>query len=158
MIDALIQGKLTAAPQQRTTKTGKPMASARLRVATNDPENTVFASVVAFDPEAVAALLALDAGDAVAVAGPIKVGVWTDNNGNTRPNVDVVADRVLSVYAVRKKRAATDGAANHRPTADGVTNRYPTNERPSQDAWQARQAQPPAHDPHGFDGADDLDF
>lgn len=148
MIDALVQGKLTAAPQARQTKACKPMASARMRVATSDPENAIFASVVAFDPEAVAALLALGAGDAVAVAGPMKVGVWTDNNGNARPSVDVVADRVLSVYAIRKKRAA----------ADGVTNRYPTNERPSHAAWQARQAQPPAHDPHGFDGADDLDF
>lgn len=53
MIDALIQGKLAAAPQARTTKAGKPMATARLRVPTTDPAVTIFCSVAAFDPEAV---------------------------------------------------------------------------------------------------------
>lgn len=37
MIDALVTGKLAAAPQARTTKAGKPMATARLRVPTTDP-------------------------------------------------------------------------------------------------------------------------
>lgn len=67
MIDALVTGKLAAAPQARTTKAGKPMATARLRVPTTDPAVTIFCSVAAFDPEAVAALLALNAGDAVSV-------------------------------------------------------------------------------------------
>ena len=57
MIDALVTGKLATAPQQRTTKTGKPFATARLRVPTTDPAVTIFCSVAAFDAEAVAALL-----------------------------------------------------------------------------------------------------
>lgn len=146
MIDALVTGKLAAAPQARTTKSGKPMATARLRVPTTDPAVTIFCSVAAFDPEAVAALLALGAGDAVSVAGPMKVGTWTDASGNTRPNVDVVADRVLSVYSIRKQRRAAGGGA-----PDAVHSA----ERPAHDAWKARQIEPPAH---AFAGADDLDF
>ena len=146
MIDALIQGKLIKAPESRTTKTGKPMASARMRVPTTDPAVTIFASVAAFDPEAVAALLALGAGDAVSVAGPLKVGVWTDNNGNTYPTLDVVADRVLSVYAIRKQRRAAGGGA---PDVGQGAN------KPTHAAWQARQANPHADT---FAGHDDMDF
>lgn len=149
MIDALIQGKLAAAPQARTTKSGKPMATARLRVPTTDPAVTIFCSVAAFDPEAVAALLALNAGDAVSVAGPMKVGTWTDASGNARPNVDVVADRVLSVYAIRKQRAAAGGGAQHHGAAAAH------GQPPSHDQWKARQIEPPAD---SFAGADDLDF
>lgn len=149
MIDALIQGKLIKAPESRTTKTGKPMATARMRVPTSNPAETLFVSVVAFEPEAVAALLALGEGDAVSVAGSLKVGVWTDNNGNTRPNVDVVADRVLSVYAIRKQRAAAGGGAQHHGAAAAH------GQPPSHDQWKARQIDPPAH---AFAGADDIDF
>ena len=147
MIDALVTGKLIKAPESRTTKTGKPMATARMRVPTSNPAETLFASVVAFDPEAVAALLALGAGDAVSVAGPLKVGTWTDKEGNARPSLDLLADRVLSVYAIRKQRAAAGGG--QLPRCGGST------EKPAHDAWKARQIEPPAH---AFAGADDLDF
>lgn len=146
MIDALVTGKLLKAPEARQTKTGKPMASARLKVPTSDPAASVLCGVVAFEAEAVAALLALSAGDAVSVAGPLKVGTWQDREGNTRPSLDLVADRVLSVYAIRKQRRATGGGA---PDAAHSA------ERPTHDAWKARQIEPPAH---AFAGADDLDF
>ncbi|WP_101102489.1 single-stranded DNA-binding protein [Macromonas bipunctata] len=109
MIDGLIRGKLIKAPESRATKAGRPYATARLRVPTSNPAETLFASVVAFGPEAVAALLALGEGDAVSVAGSLKVGTWTDKEGNARPSLDLVADRVLSVYAIRKQRAAAGG-------------------------------------------------
>lgn len=147
MIDALIQGKLIKAPESRTTKAGKPMASARLRVATADPAASVLCGVVAFEPEAVAALLALGEGDAVSVAGPLKVGTWTDKEGNARPSLDLVADRVLSVYAIRKQRQAAGGGQ--------PLQRSGSTEKPTHDAWKARQIEPPAH---AFAGADDLDF
>ena len=146
MIDALIQGKLIKAPESRTTKAGKPFATARLRVPTTDPAVTIFCSVAAFDAEVVAALLALGEGDAVSVAGPLKVGTWTDKEGNARPSLDLVADRVLSVYAIRKQRAAAGGG---QPPQRGRSA-----EKPAHDAWLARQVNRPAD----FAGADDLDF
>lgn len=138
MIDAMIQGKLIKAPESRTTKTGKPMASARLRVATADPAASVLCGVVAFETEVVAALLALGEGDAVSVAGPLKVGTWTDKEGNARPSLDLVADR--------KQRAAAGGG---QPPQRGSST-----EKPAHDAWLARQVNRPAD----FAGFDDLGF
>lgn len=149
MIDALIQGKLLKDPEARQTKAGKPYATARVRVPTTNPAETIFVSVVAFDPEAVAALLALNAGDAVSVAGPMKVGVWIDSQGNAKPQADIVADRVLSVYAIRKQRRAAGGGAQHHGAAAAH------GQPPSHDQWKARQIEPPAD---SFAGADDLDF
>ena len=146
MIDGLVTGKLIKAPESRATKTGKPMASARLRVPTSNPAETLFASVVAFEPEAVAALLALGAGDSVSVAGSLKVGVWVDGQGNARPSLDLVADRLLSVYAIRKQRAAAGGGQ--------PLQRNGSTEKPTHAAWQARQVNRPAD----FAGFDDLGF
>jgi hypothetical protein len=47
MIDALVTGKLLKDPEARQTKTGKPMASARLKVHTTDPAASVLCGVVA---------------------------------------------------------------------------------------------------------------
>lgn len=149
MIDALVTGKLIKAPESRTTKTGKPYATARMRVTT-DQTNSALCSVVAFDPDAVAALLALNAGDAVSVAGPLKVSTWQDREGNAQPGLDLVADRVLSVYAIRKQRAAAGGGAQHHGAAAAH------GQPPSHDQWKARQVAPTAA--RAFAGADDLDF
>jgi len=45
----------------------------------------------------------------VALAGSITPKVWTDRQGNARPVVDLVAHQVLTVYHVKRKRAATEG-------------------------------------------------
>ena len=50
MIDALVTGKLATAPQQRTTKTGKPFATARLRVPTTDPASALIGDPVVMQP------------------------------------------------------------------------------------------------------------
>lgn len=149
MIDALIQGKLLKDPEARQTKAGKPYATARMRVPTTNPAETIFVSVVAFDPEAVAALLALGAGDSVSVAGSLKVGVWTDSQGNAKPQADIVADRVLSVYTIRKQRAAAGGGAHPLQCKSST-------DKPSHDQWKARQVAPTTA--RAFAGADDLDF
>ncbi|WP_325168928.1 hypothetical protein [Melaminivora jejuensis] len=69
-IDALISGKLHARPESRTSKNGKPFATAKLRAAAGDGDS-LFVNVIAFEQAAVAALLALDAGDSLAVAGSV---------------------------------------------------------------------------------------
>ena len=130
MIDALIQGKLYGQPTQRLTKAGKPFAVAKLRVATTEGEST-FVSVVAFDDVPVAALLALKEGDSVAVTGPLKASVWQDKEGNHRPGLDVVAQQVMSLYAVRHKRTATQGDGGYAPSP-------PASNRPKDEAWRAR--------------------
>ena len=67
MIRALIAGELVANPQERTGKTGKAFALARVSVPMGD-DGRVYCSVIAFNDDAVARLLQLKAGAAVALA------------------------------------------------------------------------------------------
>lgn len=106
-LDVLVQGRLTKAPESRTARNGTPFALTQ--VAVTMEEGDVLASVIAFRPEAVAALLALDKGDAVAVAGRAKVGVWQPREGEPRASLSITADAVLSAYAIRRKRATVQG-------------------------------------------------
>ena len=140
MMDALIAGKLHALPERRAGANGKPFATARLRAAAGDGEgDLLFVNCIAFDPAAMAALLALDVGDALAVAGSITPKVWTDRDGNTRPSLDLVAHQVLTSYHVTRKRAAV-----RPPLAP---------ERPSHDAWRAA-AQHDRSNPGDFEPLD----
>lgn len=104
MIDVLIQGRLHAAPQQRTSKNGKPFVTAKLIAAAGDGES-LFINVIAFDPGAVSALLALAAGDSVAVAGTATPRAYLKDS-EPRASLDVTAQQVLSAYHVTRKRSA----------------------------------------------------
>jgi len=105
MIDALIAGKLYGQPAQRTGKSGKPFAVAKVRCAAGDGES-LFVNVIAFDSDTCTALLALGDGDSVALAGALTPKVWTDKQGNPRPTLDIVAAQVLTPYHVTRKRKA----------------------------------------------------
>lgn len=105
MIDGLIAGKLYGAPQQRTGKSGKPFAVAKVRCAAGDGES-LFVNVIAFDGDTCTALLALGDGDSVAMAGTLTPKVWTDKQGTARPTLDIVAAQVLTTYHVTRKRKA----------------------------------------------------
>ena len=67
MIRALLFGELVAAPQERTTKNGRPFATARLSVPQGD-DGRVSCSVIAFDDDAVARLLQKRIGDCQNIA------------------------------------------------------------------------------------------
>ncbi|THF64249.1 single-stranded DNA-binding protein [Pseudothauera rhizosphaerae] len=112
MIRALVTGELWADPQQRTSKNGNPYALARLSVPMGE-DGRVSCSVIAFQDDAVARLLQLKAGASVAVAGTLKVGIFTGNDGTARPSLDMVADEVASTTPRPRKpkapRAAQDG-------------------------------------------------
>ena len=104
MIDCLIQGKLFAAPTERTSKAGKPFATAKLIASAGDGES-LFVNVIAFDTAAVSALLALAAGDSVAVAGTATPRAYI-KDGEPRASMDVTAQQVLTAYHVTRKRNA----------------------------------------------------
>ena len=112
MIDCLIQGRLHAAPQQRTSKTGRPFATAKLIASAGDGES-VFVNLIAFDAAAVSALLALAAGDSVAVAGTATPRAYL-KDGEPRASLDVTVQQVLSAYHVTRKRTAMQPAAPER--------------------------------------------
>ena len=105
MIDALISGKIYGKPGQRTAKSGKPFAVAKVRCAASDGEG-VFVNVIAFDAAPCAALLALGEGDSVAMAGTLTPKVWADKAGVAHPSLDIVVHQVLTAYHVQRKRRA----------------------------------------------------
>lgn len=106
MIRVLLSGELRADPQQRTARNGNPFALARLSVPMGE-DGRVSCSVIAFQEDAVARLLQLKAGASVAVAGTLKVSVFTGNDGAARPSLDLVADEVASTTPrPRKPRPA----------------------------------------------------
>lgn len=103
MIEALVSGKLIGLPEQRTAKTGRAYVQARMRVAAGADE-VHFVRVTAFSESACRALLALADGDALAVAGTLKLGAWIDHDGNARPNLDLVVAQVLTAYQLKRRR------------------------------------------------------
>lgn len=111
MIEILAAGKLAGKPEQLRSKSGITYVRAKLRVPLGADE-VVFVRLSAFAESACAALLALDDGDAVSVAGTLKVGVWTPPGGEPRPNLDAVVAQVLTAYHVRRKRDAVQAAGD----------------------------------------------
>lgn len=117
MIDALIAGKLHGAPSQKTSKNGNTFTTAKVRVPSGD--DSIFCNVIAFDQDAQGALLALGAGEAVALAGSLKVGTWTARDGTARPSLDMTASQVLTSYHVTRRRKAMQ------PEQEGQQQRQP---------------------------------
>ena len=114
MIEGLITGTLVGLAEQRQGKNDSTFVLAKVK-ATPGEGDPLIVNVIAFAPEACAALLALDEGDALALSGALTPKVWTDKQGNTRPALDLVASQVLTVYHVDRKRAAlreTDAPAS----------------------------------------------
>lgn len=110
MIEALIAGKLQGPPSEKMAKTGKPFVTAKVRVHAGEAD--VFVNVIAFNELACAALLALESGDAVALAGSLTPKAWTDREGVVRPALDLVASQVLTAYHVARKRKAIEPRAH----------------------------------------------
>jgi len=109
MIDALIGGKLYGQPAQRTGSSGKPFVTARVRVPT-EAGDALLVGVIAFAESVREALLALDDGDSVCLAGALTPKVWTDRDGAARPGLDLVAHAITTPYHVSRKRQAVTPA------------------------------------------------
>lgn len=119
MIRALISGELVATPQERTGKTGKAFALARVSVPMGD-DGRIYCSVIAFNDDAVTRLLQLKAGASVALAGTLKVSTWTAKDGTTRPQLDMVADEAASTTPRPRKRAERPGSGPAGHTFDDL--------------------------------------
>ncbi len=163
MIDALMAGKLHGAPQQRTSKAGNAFTICKVRVPTG--EDSLFCNVICFDQTAQAALLALAAGDAVSLAGSLKVGIWQAQDGTARPSLDMTASQVLTAYHVTRKRRAMqpEQAAPERPSHDAWRAAAPADRRwgSSVSNGESEQRQPHrrddyAPDPGGLDDGGEL--
>ena len=118
MIDGLVSGKLFGKAAERTGASGRPFVTAKILAAAGDGE-TLIVNVIAFDNGVKAALLALDDGDSVALAGTLTPKVWRDKNGEVRPALDMVAHAVLTAYHVQRKRRAMQSVDQSVPSSRG---------------------------------------
>ncbi len=106
MIEGLVAGHLMGEAEMRDGKNSSRFAVAKVKVTATDGES-IIVNVIAFDPEACAALMVLHDGDSLAISGALTPKVWVDKQGNTRPALDMVATQVLSVFqATYKQRGA----------------------------------------------------
>lgn len=96
MIDGLIAGRLLGDASRRVDKTGRTYIVARVLARTKADEEFIV-NVIAFDDAPCAALLALADGDSLSLSGPLTPKVWTDKQGNTRPSLDLIANRVMGL-------------------------------------------------------------
>ena len=83
-------------------------ARARTTGTPCEDAETLFVSVITFSASAVAALVALTKGDAVAVAGRARLKSW-ERDGEQKHGLDVVAEQVLTVYQADKRRRQARG-------------------------------------------------
>ena len=156
-INALVLGTLLTQPTQRTAKSGNAYTVCRLKVAgagTGDAgADTLLVNCIAFSETAQAALLALDAGEGIAVSGQLRAGVWQANDGTHKPGLDMTVGAVLSAYSIAKRRRAMQPDQGDRQQ-----------DRPSDAAWRAAapagrgpQDQRRPHPPQRAGLDDDLD-
>jgi single-stranded DNA-binding protein len=97
---ALVTGTLFR-PPERTSKSGKAFVTATL--VAKDGESGAFWSVVAFNAEAIAALMRLDAGDSFSVQGAFTIDEY-EKDGEKRFSRKLVADHVLALRQPPKPR------------------------------------------------------
>jgi single-stranded DNA-binding protein len=103
-----------------------------MRVSAGAEGESHFVNVTAFSDTAQAALLALDDGDGVAVAGSLNVGMWTTREGVTAPSISIIAAQVLSVYHLKRKRQAVQGEDGGNTAAPP---KRPRSQEPELDAY-----------------------
>ena len=105
MIDALIGGRIYGTPTERVASSGVRYTTAKVRVPTRAAE-ALFVNVIAFDDQAISALLALSDRDSVAISGELTPKVYVPKQGEPRPSLDLLAHSVISPYHVARRRKA----------------------------------------------------
>lgn len=107
MIDGLVAGRLVSHAEMREGKNASQFVVAKVKATAADGDSVVV-NVIAFAPEACAALMALDEGQSVSLSGSLTPKVWTDKQGNTKPALDMIASNVLTAHHVGRKYGASD--------------------------------------------------
>jgi single-stranded DNA-binding protein len=101
---AIVTGALFKAPEQRTSKAGKPFVTATIRA--KEGETTLWWKVVAFSESTQAEIMRLADGDGVSVQGSFKAEMYTPEGGEPRVSLSIIADRVLALRQPPRERKA----------------------------------------------------
>jgi single-stranded DNA-binding protein len=98
----LVSGALFRAPEQKTSKSGKPFVVATIRV--KDREDWQWWRVTVFSESAQAELLRLSEGDSVSAQGAMTAGLYLKDNGETKLTFSLVADQVMALRPAPAER------------------------------------------------------
>ena len=116
-----IHGRLGKDPDHRTTPGGTEVCNLRLAVtppksAKERGEETLWLDAVAFGFNA-AGIGHLRKGDEVMVVGRLADATWIDREGNKRPGLKVIADRVVGARydPPQRESAPRDDGGDRRP-------------------------------------------
>lgn len=135
-------GRLGQDPRSIDTASGKPMAVSSIAVTLSDrrgQERTEWLGLVAFGRLA-QLLLEHAKGDSVSVAGRVQINSYTAGTGETREELQVVADSLLSAHSARPGKSEASPADDRAPR---TTRRSP---RPSSAATEPAAGQLPLGD------------
>lgn len=112
MLSALASGQLVRDPKTGTSASGTRWANTTIRCPTGtDREGnalTSFVTILAFNDDA-DRLARLGKGDAVSVQGNLKQTEYV-KDGETRHGLEILANSILTPYALKKKRGDSDRA------------------------------------------------
>ena len=93
---AILNGRLTKAPELKQTQNGKSVCGFTIAVDRNrDREKTDFIPIVAWGKTAEFVNQWFDKGDLITIVGRIEVRNYEDKNGNKRTATEIIADEVL---------------------------------------------------------------
>ncbi len=96
MIEGLISGHLVGLAESRLGKNDSSFTLAKVKANTSETDH-IIVNVITFSTEASHTLMALNDGDALALSGSLTPKVWTDKQGNTRPALDMIATKILTI-------------------------------------------------------------
>ena len=93
---AILNGRLTKAPELKQTNNGKSVCSSTIAVDRNrDREKTDFIPIVAWGKTAEVVNQWFGKGDLITIVGRIEVRNYEDKNGNKRTATEIIAEEVL---------------------------------------------------------------
>ena len=93
---AILNGRLTKAPELKQTQNGKSVCGFTIAVDRNrDREKTDFIPIVAWGKTAEFVNQWFGKGDLITIVGRIEVRNYEDKNGNKRTATEIIADEVL---------------------------------------------------------------
>ena len=93
---AILNGRLTKAPELKQTQNGKSVCGFTIAVDRNrDREKTDFIPIVAWGKTAEFVNQWFGKGDLITIVGRIEVRSYEDKNGNKRTATEIIAEEVL---------------------------------------------------------------
>ena len=93
---AILNGRLTKAPELKQTQNGKSVCSFTIAVdRSRDREKTDFIPIVAWGKAAEFVNQWFGKGDLITIVGRIEVRNYDDKNGNKRTATEIIAEEVL---------------------------------------------------------------